>query len=142
MADPTAMTSSKPYLLRAIYEWIVDNGMTPHVLVDTRDTRVRVPVQFIKDHSIVLNVSPGAVRDLLLRNDFISFSARFGGAPHEVLVPVSAVRMIYARENGQGMTLPDDERDGEDDQTPPPESPSPSGGGGVPPKGAHLRRVK
>ena len=135
------MTSSKPYLLRAIYEWLVDNGMTPHLLVDTRDARVKVPVQFIKDHSIVLNISPGAVRDLLLRNDFISFSARFGGVPHEVLVPVSAARMIYARENGQGMTLPDDLRDGEDDTTPPPESPSPNAGGASP-KGSHLRRVK
>jgi stringent starvation protein B len=141
MTEPTGMSPSKPYLLRAIYEWIVDNGMTPHLLVNTEDARVRVPTQFVKDNSIVLNISPGAVRDLLMRNDFISFSARFGGKPHEVLVPISAARMIYARENGQGMTLPDDAPAGpEEDASPPPASP-PSGGG-APPKGAHLRRVK
>lgn len=141
MAESIRMSSSKPYLLRAIYEWIVDNGMTPHVLVDTRDPRVKVPVQSIKDHSIVLNISPGAVRDLLLRNDFISFSARFGGVPHDVLVPVSATRMIYARENGQGMTLPDEDAQADGEDSPPPES-QPPGGAGGPPKGSHLRRVK
>lgn len=136
------MSPSKPYLLRAIYEWIVDNGMTPHLLVNTEDERVRVPTQFVKDNSIVLNISPGAVRDLLMRNDFISFSARFGGKPHEVLVPISAARMIYARENGQGMTLPDDAPAEPADGASPPPPASPPSGGGAPPKGAHLRRVK
>ena len=103
------MTSSNPYLLRALYEWIVDNGMTPHLLVDTRDSRVRAPVQFVKDNSIVLNLAPSAVRDLMMRNDFISFSARFGGVPQEILVPVGSARMIYARETGQGMSLPEEE---------------------------------
>lgn len=140
MTEPTGMSPTKPYLLRAIYEWIVDNGMTPHLLVNTEDPQVRVPTQFVKDNSIVLNISPGAVRDLLLRNDFISFSARFGGVPHEVLVPLSAARMIYARENGQGMTLPDNAPAGAEAGAQPPEPP-PSGGG-APPKGAHLRRVK
>lgn len=140
---PPSMTSSKPYLLRAIYEWIVDNGMTPHLLVDTRDHRVKIPLQYVRDHTIVLNLAPGAVKDLMLRNDFISFSARFGGVAQDVLVPLSAARMIYARENGQGMTLPDDPADQalpEEDSTPPDAPPPapPSGAG----RGSHLRRVK
>ena len=135
------MTPSKPYLLRAVYEWIVDNGMTPHLLVDVGDPRVRVPQQFVKDNSIVLNIAPGAVRDLLLRNDYISFSARFGGVAHDVLVPLSAARMIYARENGQGMTLPDDAPAEAPETTPPPDSSPPAGGGG-PARTSHLRRVK
>jgi len=132
------MTSSKPYLIRALYDWIVDNGCTPHLLVETKDARVRVPIQYVKDGSIVLNIAPGAVRDLVLGNDAISFNARFGGVAHEVYFPVSAARMIYARENGQGMSLPE-EQEGEapdpgKEPTPPP---TPAGGGR--PK---LRRVK
>lgn len=140
------MTRMKPYLLRALHEWILDNGMTPHVIVETRDPQVRVPTQFIKDDSIVLNLSPTAVRDLSLGNDFVSFSARFGGVAHSVIFPTSAARMIFARENGRGMALPDDQEatddltdstpDGEGrtpDQEPPPASP---------PRGGHLRRVK
>ncbi len=137
------MTSSNPYLLRALYEWIVDNGMTPHLLVDTRDSRVRVPVQFVKDNSIVLNLAPSAVRDLMMRNDFISFSARFGGVPQEILVPVGSARMIYARETGQGMSLPEEESatiTAQDATEEPPEDPGP--GPSTPPKGSHLRRVK
>jgi stringent starvation protein B len=137
------MTSSNPYLLRALYEWIVDNGMTPHLLVDTRDSRVRVPVQFVKDNSIVLNLAPSAVRDLMMRNDFISFSARFGGVPQEILVPVGSARMIYARETGQGMSLPEEESatiTAQDATEEPPKDPGP--GPSTPPKGSHLRRVK
>jgi stringent starvation protein B len=137
------MTSSNPYLLRALYEWIVDNGMTPHLLVDTRDSRVRVPVQFVKDNSIVLNLAPSAVRDLMMRNDFISFSARFGGVPQEILVPVGAARMIYARETGQGMSLPEEDAATSTGQEATEESPKdPSPGPAAPPKGSHLRRVK
>lgn len=143
-AEPPAprMTSSKPYLLRAIYEWIVDNGMTPHLLVDTRDHRVNIPLQYVRDHSIVLNLAPGAVKDLMLRNDYISFSARFAGVAREVLVPVSSARMIYARENGQGMTLPDDPASSslEEDDTRPPDAPPPAPTGAG--RGSHLRRVK
>ena len=129
------MTSTNPYLIRALYEWIVDNGCTPHLLVETKDSRVRVPTQFVKDGAIVLNVAPGAVRDLLLGNDFISFNARFGGVAHDVIFPVSAARMIYARENGQGMSLPE-APEADPDQGPTPTPPAP--GGGRP----QLRRVK
>lgn len=134
------MTPSKPYLIRAIYEWIVDNGCTPHLLVETKDERVKVPTQYVKDGSIVLNIAPGAVRDLLMGNEFVSFNARFGGVAHEVHFPVAAARMIYARENGQGMALPDDNTDsGPDSGSPPPPSTSGSGGSGKRPQ---LKRVK
>lgn len=99
------MTSTRPYLLRAIYEWIVDNGETPHLLVEAKDERVQVPQQFVENGSIVLNVSPNAVRDLELGNEFILFSARFSGSAYEICVPVEAVQAIYARENGQGIFL-------------------------------------
>ncbi len=132
------MTSSKPYLIRALYDWIVENGCTPHLLVETRDERVRVPTQYVKDGSIVLNIAPGAVRDLQLGNDFISFNARFGGVAHDVIFPVSAARMIYARENGQGMSLPEEQTDSGPDKSPPPPPSTPGAGGGRP----QLRRVK
>lgn len=131
------MTPSKPYLIRALYDWIVDNGCTPHLLVETKDERVRVPTQYVKDGAIVLNIAPGAVRDLLLGNDTISFSARFGGVAHDVMFPVSAARMIYARENGQGMSLPDEQNGGSDPDKGPTPPPTP-GSGGRP----QLRRVK
>lgn len=126
------MTSTNPYLIRALYDWLVDNGCTPHLLVETKDERVRVPTHYVKDGTIVLNVAPGAVRDLLLGNDFISFNARFGGVVHDVIFPVSAARMIYARENGQGMSLPEEPDAGPD------QGPTPTPGGGRP----QLRRVK
>lgn len=103
------MTSSKPYLIRGIYDWILDNNLTPHLLVDTHDPGVRVPTQYVKDHTIVLNIAPTAVRDLQLGNDYIMFSARFSGNNYEIVVPVSSARMIYAKENGRGLVLPDDE---------------------------------
>jgi len=137
------VTSSKPYLIRALYDWIVDNGCTPHLVVEARDERVRVPTQYVKDGAIVLNIAPGAVRDLVLGNDYISFNARFGGVAQDVMFPVGAARMIYARENGQGMALPDEQADsgpdsGPDDGAPPtPTAPGP--GGGTRPQ---LRRVK
>lgn len=99
------MRSTKPYIIRAIYEWIVDNQQTPHLLVEVKDEHVRVPRQFIEDDAIVLNVSPSAVRDLDLGNELIVFNARFNGTPHDISVPVDAVQAIYARENGQGMFL-------------------------------------
>ena len=138
------MTSSKPYLIRALYDWIVDNGCTPHLVVEAQDERVRVPTQYVKDGTIVLNIAPGAVRDLVLGNDYISFNARFGGVAHDVMFPVGAARMIYARENGQGMALPDEQPDsgpdsGPGDGAPPtPVAPGPGGGGTRP----QLRRVK
>ncbi len=103
------MTSTRPYLLRAIYDWIVDNNMTPHLLVEVSDERVRVPAKFVENGVIVLNTSPGAVRDLELGNEFVSFSARFSGTPHDIVVPIGSVQAIYARENGQGIFLADGE---------------------------------
>lgn len=103
------MTPSRPYLVRAIYEWLNDNAMTPHVLVDATRPGATVPAAFVKDGRIVLNIAPGAVRDLFIRNDDLSFSARFGGVPTQVLVPMAAVMAIYARENGQGMFFDDSE---------------------------------
>lgn len=102
------MTSHRPYLLRALYEWIADNGMTPHLLVDATRPNVQVPVHAVKDGRVVLNVAERAVSRLEMGNDVIRFSARFGGVSHPVSVPVGAVLAIYARETGQGMALPED----------------------------------
>ena len=106
--DSAPMTSHRPYLLRALYEWIADNGMTPHLLVDATRPAVQVPMHAVKDGKIVLNVAERAVLRLEMGNDVISFSARFGGVSHSVSVPVSAVLAIYARETGQGMALPEE----------------------------------
>jgi stringent starvation protein B len=94
--------STKPYLLRAMYEWCVDAGFTPHLAVKV-DANTRVPMEFVKDGQIVLNISAGATRNLTMDNDWVGFSARFGGASREISVPMDAVLGIYARENGQGM---------------------------------------
>jgi len=101
------MTPTRPYLLRALYEWIVDNGCTPHLLVEAQGDDVRVPRQYVENGVIVLNVSPSAVKGLTLGNERITFSARFGGTPYAIDVPVSAVQAIYARENRQGIVLGD-----------------------------------
>jgi stringent starvation protein B len=93
--------STKPYLIRAIYEWCTDNGMTPYLAVRV-DGQTRVPVAYVKDGEIVLNLGADAVRNLHMGNDFISCGGRFGGAPHELVIPVGAVIGIFARENGQG----------------------------------------
>jgi stringent starvation protein B len=103
-----SMTSHRPYLLRALYEWIADNGMTPHLLVDATRPGVQVPLHAVKDGRIVLNVAERAVAQLEMSNELIRFSARFGGVSHAVSVPVGAVLAIYARETGQGMALPED----------------------------------
>lgn len=99
------MTSSRPYLLRALYEWLVDNSCTPHLLVDAEFAGVRVPVGFAQDGQIVLNVSPQATRHMHMDNEAVSFEARFGGVPQQLYVPVAAILAIYARENGQGMVF-------------------------------------
>jgi len=109
------MTSSKPYLVRAVYEWLNDNGLTPQLLVDTEDEAVRVPPGSAKDGRVVLNVAPGAVRGLVLGNEWIEFDARFGGKPFHVLLPAASVRAVAARENGAGMSFPP----GEPQDTPP-----------------------
>ena len=100
-----AMTSHRPYLLRALYEWIADNGMTPHILVDARLPGVRVPAHAVKDGRIVLNIADRAVAKLDMDNDSVRFSARFGGVSQSVIVPIAAVLAIYARETGQGMAF-------------------------------------
>jgi stringent starvation protein B len=97
-------TSTKPYLLRAIYEWCTDNGFTPYIAVLV-DAKTRVPMQFVKNGEIVLNISFEATSGLKMENDFIHFSARFGGVSRDIEVPVDNVIAIYARENGQGMAF-------------------------------------
>lgn len=96
------MLSTRPYLIRAIYEWCVDAGFTPHILVQV-DEHTRVPVSYVKDGQIVLNVGGGAVRDLAIDNDWVHFSARFSGVSQEIAVPINRVAAVFARENGQGM---------------------------------------
>lgn len=103
------MNSSRPYLIRGIYEWIVDNGCTPYLLVDTQSPEVVVPMQFIENSRIILNIAPMAVQALALGNEAVSFNARFGGTPMNVVVPVSAVLAVYARENGKGMVFGEDD---------------------------------
>ncbi|PWQ99027.1 ClpXP protease specificity-enhancing factor [Leucothrix arctica] len=127
------MTSNRPYLMRAIYEWILDNDMTPHVLIDADLPTVEVPRQYVEEGRIVLNISPGAVQQFAIDNDCLGFSARFGGKPFSIYAPINAVRAIYAAENSEGMMfelLPtsdsDEEVTGSDDPepTPPPKRPS------------------
>lgn len=146
----TRMTSHRPYLLRALYAWIADNGMTPHLMVDASRPGVQVPAFAVNEGKVVLNIAERAVVGLDMGNELITFTARFGGVSHAVRVPVGAVMMIYARETGQGMGLPeepalpaeeargldethagdDDGGDGGDDLVPPPK------------RGGHLRVVK
>ena len=114
------MTPSRPYIIRAIYEWIVDNDCTPHLLVNANHQGVVVPQQYVSDGQIVLNVSPTAVVSLQMGNDTITFNGRFGGQPVDVYVPVAAILGIYARENGQGMVFESDP-----EPEPPPEQPTP-----------------
>lgn len=129
------MNSSRPYLLRALYEWLVDNQCTPHLLVNANYQGVQVPSAFVSDGQIVLNVSPSAVRYLEMDNDAVSFEGRFGGVAHRLYMPIAAVMAIYARENGQGMVFEVDEPEAaleaeeEDGQDPDPsdEPPRPSG---------------
>ena len=110
------MNSSRPYIIRALYEWIVDNGCTPYLLVDAAGENAQVPVEHVENGKIVLNVSPSAVRELALGNEEISFSARFGGNSRALHFPVMAVLAVYARENGKGMMFSDD-----DGMQPPPD---------------------
>ena len=119
------MTSSRPYLIRALYEWIVDNGFTPYMLVDTSLDMVEVPRAFVENGRIILNISPEATHSLVLGNEAVTFNARFSGTAMDVYVPVVSVLAIYARENGQGMMFGE-----QDDTTPPdPGSGGPAGPG-------------
>ncbi|NYZ63720.1 ClpXP protease specificity-enhancing factor [Luteimonas deserti] len=154
-----AMTSHRPYLLRALYEWIADNGMTPHILVDARLPGVRVPAHTVKDGRVVLNIADRAVAKLEMDDDSVRFSARFGGVSQAVMVPIPAVLAIYARETGQGMALPEDivgstedgmHDDADTDERPAleaidgqgPDEPPDDGGPPPEPRRAHLRVVK
>jgi len=131
------MTSSRPYLIRALYQCIVDNGATPYILVDADYAGAVVPEQYIQDRKIVLNIAPVAVRSLMLGDQEITFNARFGGKPMDVFVPTDSVLAIYARENGQGMMFSDEPGNPE----PPGDGPEPGGdddGSGKP----SLRVVK
>lgn len=118
------MNSNKPYLLRALHEWILDNGLTPHIIVDIQGQGVDVPPQAIQDGKLVLNIAPRATRNLEMSNESISFEARFAGAPHPIFLPIDAVMAIYARENGQGMMFA---RDKEADEESPSAGPRSSG---------------
>ena len=141
MSDP----STKPYLMRAIYDWCVDSGYTPYLSV-TVDSVTRVPMEYVKDGQIVLNIGPVAVERFKMGNELIEFSARFNGAGREISIPIGAVSAIYARENGQGLSFEVTASDapatapaqsaetGERNETPP-EPPRPSGK-------PSLRRVK
>ena len=100
------MTPSRPYLLRAFFDWLLDNDMTPHLLVNANLPHVQVPQQFVRDGQIVLNIAPQAVMAFSLDNEAITFSARFGGVPMQVYIPMAAVVAIHARENGVGTFFP------------------------------------
>ena len=120
---PAEMTSNRPYLIRAIWQWITDNGLTPYILVDANSEQVQIPKQFVEDGRIVLNISAAAVLELEMENEFVSFNARFSGVAMDVFVPVSSVLGIYAKENGKGMLFPENEAE----PTPPePDTPAPS----------------
>ncbi|WP_162147866.1 ClpXP protease specificity-enhancing factor [Legionella oakridgensis] len=117
------MTSSKPYLIRGIYEWIVDNDLTPYLLVNAEASGVQVPQEHVTGGRIVLNISPKACRGLHLENDRILFTARFSGQSTQIFLPPGAVLAIYAKENGRGMEF------SEEEDSPPPTSPSTSEAG-------------
>lgn len=105
MISNTELPSTRPYLIRALYDWCSENGFTPYVAVKV-DNSVQVPREYVQGGEIVLNVSMDATSSLKLGNDFIEFKARFGGKPREIMVPIHRVMAIYARENGQGMAFP------------------------------------
>ena len=139
MTQAPRMGSNRPYLLRALNEWINDNGMTPYLLVDATRDDVQVPPSTVKDGKVVLNIAPRAVAQLLIDNQGVSFMARFGGVSQSVYVPVGAVLAIYAQETGQGMMLPEDGAMLPDDSPEPPPGPDAGGEG---PRRSHLRVVK
>ncbi|MEW6692981.1 MAG: ClpXP protease specificity-enhancing factor [Pseudomonadota bacterium] len=142
------MTSSRPYLLRALYEWIVDNDHIPYIVVDARQPGVVVPPEHVKDGQITLNIAPHAVQGLSLGNAEVRFSARFSGRAFTVSAPVQAVLAIYDRETGQGMGFPPETMPGEvagalEGEVSAAGEPGPEETPPTPPRrGGHLRRVK
>lgn len=127
------MTPLKPYLIRSIYEWIIDNQMTPHLLVDAENPNASLPQDYIENGKIVLNMRTEAIQGLMLGNEEIQFNARFSGTPMHIVAPVPAVLAIYAKENGKGMVF-DPEEHNNDDNTPSPPKP--------PTRPPHLSVVK
>lgn len=123
------MTPSRPYFLRALHEWIIDNKLTPHLMVDATQTGVAVPQQYVKDGKIVLNIAPEAITNLSLANDWVNFDARFSGVVHRIRIPIMAITAIYAVENGRGMVFEHEEPTGGDQ---PPENIPPTGSGARP----------
>ncbi len=138
------MTSSRPYIIRAIYEWIADNGLTPYILVDARSESVVVPENYIDNNRIILNISTSATHGLALGNEGVTFNARFNGAPLDIYIPTASVLAIYAQENGQGMMFGDS--DNENGPKPPSGSIDPPprlpGGGNGATKKPSLKIVK
>lgn len=116
------MTSLKPYLIRSIYEWIIDNNLTPHLLVDADNDSAVLPREFVEDGKIVLNIRPEAIQGLALGNEEIEFNARFSGKAMHIVTPIAAVLAIYAKENGKGMIFDQEDNDG-DDEPPPAKKP-------------------
>ncbi len=114
------MTSHRPYMIRALHEWILDNNFTPYILVNAFTEGVEVPQDYVKDDQIVLNISPQAIKTLNISNTAIEFEGRFGGIPTKVYAPINAIVSIYAKENGQGMMFEADD--------PMPEPPAPVSG--------------
>ena len=115
-------SSNKPYLIHAIYEWVLDNDATPHVVIFADNPETVVPQQFVENGKIILNISPSAAQELVIDEDGMSFSARFGGKPHKIYSPLNAIMAVYASENGDGMSF-----DIESENDSPPPTPSPKG---------------
>lgn len=116
MSETTNLKPRRPYLLRAIFDWLLDNELTPYLLVDATKNGVNVPLEFVQNDKIVLNIAPHAVGNFEMTDDFVQFSARFSGVSQQVVVPMSAVLAIYSRENGQGIAF-EKEPQYENDQT-------------------------
>ena len=137
------MTSSRPYLIRAMYQWITDNGMTPHLLVDVSIDGVQVPTEHVQNGKIILNVAPMAIGSLILGDEEITFSARFSGKSMSIYIPIDAILAVYAKENGQGMMFTEDDRavTSDDDDLDPDPGPD-SGPGPSKAKRPSLRVVK
>ena len=121
------MTSSRPYLVRAMYQWIADNGMTPHLLADASVEGIQIPTEHVQNGKIILNIAPMAITGLVLGDVEITFSARFSGKSFGIYIPVEAVLAIYAKENGQGMMFSEDDgaTSSSDDDEPEPDPDKP-----------------
>lgn len=137
MTESPAPSPKRPYLLRALHEWMTDNGLTPHVVIAADEAGVLVPRQHVEEGRILLNISYSATRGLSMGNEELSFEARFGGTPFRVTAPMRAVLGIYARESGEGLVFPPEEYGGEE---PPPggDSPEPP----QPPSRPNLKIVR